>query len=69
MNLLIDIKDIGSRKDVRTDDIIGFLTANGVTIVPINGNYETIMTTELGNPSRKRESESTNILAPILPSL
>ena len=40
MNLLIDIKDIGSRKDVRTDDIIGFLTANGVTIVPLNGDYE-----------------------------
>ena len=40
MNLLIDIKNIGSRKDVRTDDIIGFLTANGVTIVPLNGDYE-----------------------------
>ena len=40
MNLLTDIKDIGSRKDVRTDDIIDFLTANGVTIVPFNGDYE-----------------------------
>ena len=40
MNLLIDIKNIGSRKDVRIDDIIGFLTTNGVTIVPLNGDYE-----------------------------
>ena len=50
MNLLIDIKNIGSRKDVRTDDIIGFLTTNGVTIVPLNGDYETIMTTEHDSP-------------------
>ncbi|OEU09179.1 hypothetical protein FRACYDRAFT_249098 [Fragilariopsis cylindrus CCMP1102] len=49
MDLLIDIKNIGSRKDVRTDDIIDFLTAKGVTIVPLNGDYETIMTTEHDN--------------------
>jgi hypothetical protein len=50
MNLLTDIKNIGNRKDVRTDDIIGFLTTNGVNIVPLTNDYKTIMTMNHANP-------------------
>jgi hypothetical protein len=50
MNLLPDIKNIGSRKDVRTDDTISFLTTNGVNKVPLTDNYETIMTIDHVSP-------------------
>jgi hypothetical protein len=39
MNLLPHIKNIGNRKDVRTDDIIGFLTTNAVKLTPLANNY------------------------------
>jgi hypothetical protein len=45
MDLLPGLQTLGHRKDVRPTDVIGFLTNNGVTILPINASYEAIMTT------------------------
>jgi hypothetical protein len=51
MNLLPHIKNIGNHKEVRTDDIIGFLTTNGVELTtPLTKDYKTIMTTDHANP-------------------
>jgi hypothetical protein len=44
-NLLSQLMNIGSRKDVRTTDIIGFLTRNGVELTLLTNGYETIMRT------------------------
>jgi hypothetical protein len=41
---------IGSRKNVRTVDIIGFLKTNGVKLTPLANNYEKIMTTDHKSP-------------------
>jgi hypothetical protein len=49
-NLLPEITDIGSRKDVRTTDIIGFLTTNGVKLTRLSDDYETIMRTDHASP-------------------
>jgi hypothetical protein len=49
-NLLPDLTNIGSRKDVRTTDIIGFLTKNGVELTRLSDSYETIMTTNHASP-------------------
>jgi hypothetical protein len=38
MDLLPHMKNIGNRKDVRTDDIIGFLTTNSVKLTPLANN-------------------------------
>jgi hypothetical protein len=46
MDLLPHIKNIGNRKDVRTNKIIGFLTTNGVKLTPLTNDYETIMKTD-----------------------
>jgi hypothetical protein len=37
-NLLPELTNIGSRKDVRTVDIIGFLTTNGVKLTRLHDN-------------------------------
>jgi hypothetical protein len=50
MNLLPHIKNIGNRKDVRTNDIIGFLTTNGGELAPLTNDYGTIMTTDHASP-------------------
>jgi hypothetical protein len=44
-DLLPQLTNIGSRKDVRTTDIIGFLTTYGVELTRLSDNYETIMRT------------------------
>jgi hypothetical protein len=49
-NLLPEITNIGSRKDVRTTDIIGFLTTNGVKLTRLSDDYETIMRTDHASP-------------------
>jgi hypothetical protein len=49
-NLLPDLTNIGSRKDVRTTDIIGFLTTNGVKLTHLSDDYETIMRTDHASP-------------------
>jgi hypothetical protein len=50
INLLPNLKNIGSRKNVRTVDIIGFLKTNGVKLTPLANNYEKIMTTDHKSP-------------------
>jgi hypothetical protein len=45
MDLLPGLQTLGHGKDVRPTGVIGFLTNNGVTILPINASYEAIMTT------------------------
>jgi hypothetical protein len=50
MNLLSHIKNIGNRKDVSTDNIIGFLSTNGVKLAPLTDDYKTIMTTDHESP-------------------
>jgi hypothetical protein len=50
INLLPNLKNIGSRKNVRTVDIIGFLKTNGVKLTPLANNYENIMTTDHKSP-------------------
>jgi hypothetical protein len=50
MNLLPHIENIGNRKDVRTDDIIRFLTTNGVELTPLTNDYKTTMTTDHTRP-------------------
>jgi hypothetical protein len=42
--------NIGSRKDVRTTDIIGFLTTNGIELTPLTNDYKTIMRTNHASP-------------------
>jgi hypothetical protein len=49
-NLLPQLTDIGSRKDVRTTDIIGFLTRNGVELTPLANDYEKITRTSHASP-------------------
>jgi hypothetical protein len=49
-DLLPHIKNIGDRKDVRTNDIIGFPTMNGVEVTPLANDYETIMTKDHASP-------------------
>jgi hypothetical protein len=50
-NLLPQLMNIGSRKDVKTTDIIGFLTTNGVDLPPpLTNGYETIMRTNHASP-------------------
>jgi hypothetical protein len=49
-DLLPQLTNIGSRKDVRTTDIIGFLTRNGVELTPLAKDYEKIMRTNHANP-------------------
>jgi hypothetical protein len=49
-NLLPDLTNIGSRKNVRTTDIIGFLITNGVKLTPLSDDYETIMRTDHASP-------------------
>jgi hypothetical protein len=50
-NLLPQLTNIGSRKDVRTTDIIGFLTTNGVKLTHLYyDDYETITTTNHASP-------------------
>jgi hypothetical protein len=49
-NLLPQLTNIGSRKDVRTTDIIGFLTRNGVKLTRLYDDYKTIMTTNHASP-------------------
>jgi hypothetical protein len=49
-NLLPYLTNIGSRKNVRTVDIIGFLTMNGVKLTRLSDSYETIMTTNHASP-------------------
>jgi hypothetical protein len=44
-DLLPQLTNIGSRKDVRTTGIIGFLTTNGVELTPLTNYYEKIMRT------------------------
>jgi hypothetical protein len=50
MDLLPHIKNIGNRKDVRTDDIIGFLTTNGIKLTLLTNDYKTIMETDHVSP-------------------
>jgi hypothetical protein len=50
MNLLPSLQTLGHRKDVRSIDVIGFLTNNGVTILPIIASYEAIMTMDHASP-------------------
>jgi hypothetical protein len=50
MDLLPHLKNIGNRKDVRTVDIIGFLTTNGVKLKTLANNYENIMATDHTSP-------------------
>jgi hypothetical protein len=50
MNLLPGLQTLGHRKDVRSIDVIGFLTNNSVTILPITGSYEAIMTMDHASP-------------------
>jgi hypothetical protein len=49
-DILPQMKNIGNRKDVRTNDIIGFLTTNGVELTPLAIDYETIMKTDHTSP-------------------
>jgi hypothetical protein len=63
-DLLPQLRNIGSRKDVRANDIFGFFTTNGVELTHLSDNYEKIMRTD--HASHVREYGSTNILAPIL---
>jgi hypothetical protein len=49
-DLLPQLTNIGSGKDVRTTDIIGFLTRNGVELTPLANDYEKIMRTSLTSP-------------------
>jgi hypothetical protein len=74
-DLLPQLTNIGSRKDIRTTDIIGFLTANGVELTPLTNDYEKIHENESREPNHHRvfrlaslvrEYGSTSILAPIL---
>jgi hypothetical protein len=46
MALLPHLTNIGNRKDVRTVDIIGFLTTNSVKLKTLTNNYENIMSTD-----------------------
>jgi hypothetical protein len=50
INLLPNLKNIGSRKNVRTVDIIGFLKTNGVKLTPLANNYKKIMITDHKSP-------------------
>jgi hypothetical protein len=50
MNLLPNLTNIGSCKDVRTADIIGFLNVNGVKLTRLSKNYEKIMRTNHASP-------------------
>jgi hypothetical protein len=48
---LHSMRSLSLRKNVRSTDVIGFLTENGVNIVPINDpSYEAIMTGDHKNP-------------------
>jgi hypothetical protein len=49
-DLLPQLTTFGSRKDVRTTDIIGFLTTNGVKLTPLANDYEKIMRTTHASP-------------------
>jgi hypothetical protein len=49
-DLLPQLTNIGSRKDVRTTDIIGFLTTKGVELTPLTNDYEKIMRTNHASP-------------------
>jgi hypothetical protein len=49
-NLLPQLTNIGSCKDVRTTDIIGFLTTNGVELTRLPDNYKKIMRTDHASP-------------------
>jgi hypothetical protein len=49
-DLLPQLTNIGSRKDVRTTDITGFLTTNGVELTPLTNDYEKIMRTNHASP-------------------
>jgi hypothetical protein len=49
-DLLPQLTNIGSRKDVRTTDIIGFLTTNGVELTPLTNDNKKIMITSHASP-------------------
>jgi hypothetical protein len=57
-DLLPQMKNIGNRKDVRTNDIIGFLTTNGVELTPLATDYETIMKMDRTRPIIIKEAVS-----------
>jgi hypothetical protein len=49
-NLLPELTNIGSHKDVRTNDIIGLLTTNGVKLTRLYNDYKNIMTMNHASP-------------------
>jgi hypothetical protein len=49
-NLLPQLTNIGSRKDVRTADSIGFLESKGVKLARLSDNYKKIMRTNHASP-------------------
>jgi hypothetical protein len=58
-DLLPPIKNIGNRKDVRKNGIIGFLTTNGVELTPLANDYKTIMKTDHASPIHHRVCRHT----------
>jgi hypothetical protein len=68
-DLLPQLTNIGSRKDVRTTDIIGFLTTNGFELTPLTNDYEKIMRTSHASliiieySVTRHSSESTDLPA------
>jgi len=52
LDLLPGLQNIGHRKDVRSDDVIGFLTENGVKLLTLSESdtYEAILTGDHASP-------------------